>query len=454
MKLKYTLPLLGLGLSSLAVNAQSNDWITDTIHMEENYKKTVYYSLENGSLKSVDNDTWHLGFRADLFSVGVYANHAGANVRVFELFDADASTKFGTDLTGDTASVTAADPSKELFNSITSWDTGALNQNRDVTERFDLGWGFYDMGSHTIEGDKIYLVTTNTNAYQVWIEKDLPFGVTNPPEWTFHIADIDGNNSQTIVHYSKPDYENRLFAYLNLETKTFQDIDPENKDWDFQFTRYKELVSQGPVSMWYPVTGVLSNQNPLSNETRPTLAIRGEDALTAVWSTALESEMNTLVNGIGRDWRLSPNQDGGYNMDTVTYFIKTSNSAVWQLEFLLANQGTSTDSSVTPGMIVLRKKEVEKGVSIDEINTKFNSLVIAPNPASTNVTILIDAKENMKNASISISDISGRVLNNQVLAIEKGNQQIPLDISNLTSGMYFISITADQVKITNKLIVK
>ena len=71
---------------------------------------------------------------------------------------------------------------------------------------------------------------------------------------------------------------------------------------------------------------------------------------------------------------------------------------------------------------------------INEI-TQTSSIKIFPNPANKIITIY--SRENLSDATIQITDITGQIL------IEKTNQSgasFTLDISTQLSGMYFVSV--------------
>jgi hypothetical protein len=82
-------------------------------------------------------------------------------------------------------------------------------------------------------------------------------------------------------------------------------------------------------------------------------------------------------------------------------------------------------------------------VGITEIN-KNDNIVIYPNPANDNINI------DVKNYNeIIITDISGKVVMNLDSASTQNNT---IDISNLSNGIYFVTIKSDRQLITKKLI--
>ncbi len=82
------------------------------------------------------------------------------------------------------------------------------------------------------------------------------------------------------------------------------------------------------------------------------------------------------------------------------------------------------------------------GTSINETNSKTKEISIFPNPANTEINIVLPANEN---AQIEISTAMGQV-------IIKDQNKNTIDISNLTNGLYFISVKQGQQSYTQKLI--
>ncbi len=82
------------------------------------------------------------------------------------------------------------------------------------------------------------------------------------------------------------------------------------------------------------------------------------------------------------------------------------------------------------------------GTSINETNSKTKEISIFPNPANTEINIVLPSNDN---AQIEISNAMGQV-------IIKDQNKNTIDISNLTNGLYFISVKQGQQSYTQKLI--
>lgn len=92
---------------------------------------------------------------------------------------------------------------------------------------------------------------------------------------------------------------------------------------------------------------------------------------------------------------------------------------------------------------------------ISEVNSVVkNSFILYPNPASENTTIAFDIVENNK-VSVFVYDVLGNLVSivSQNNSFEKGNNTISLNTSNLSSGIYYISLEVNGAKETKKLVI-
>lgn len=448
MKIKSLL-LAGLlaGITS-GVNAQS--WITDSFTVGANYKDNVFYSLKQGETKKVEANNWHLGFSAARMDAGIITNSADKSVKVY-LLSTDTTT-FGTDLTADFLTVVNDSATKTPFyNSNVTWETGAFNQNS--AGGFDYGWGTYDMSSHLVKGKAIYALTTATDTFQFFFQSKNGLSTTaNGPIYDFKYAKIDGSSviSKSIA-LGQTAFEGQNFVYYNIDTDTLISREPKSADWDILFTNYNDESVQFSFQ-WYKVFGALANKNTSIAKYAVDEFVQHDtlkyDELNLTYDTAIAS--------LGYNkWKATAN--GGTAFDTISFFVKTAAKDIYQVVFTQFVSGLDT---VNPGKIVLQKRLVyeepaDTGTSIDRLNTSINALVLAPNPVSNgNTNLVIDAKENINNVVLSVSDINGRVLYTQNIKVRQGFYQYPLSVSNLSNGMYMVTLKGEGVAQTQKLIVQ
>ncbi len=93
-------------------------------------------------------------------------------------------------------------------------------------------------------------------------------------------------------------------------------------------------------------------------------------------------------------------------------------------------------------------------IGINEItNSSVNLFSCMPNPANNTTQISYELK-NTENATIIITDITGRTVKTINQGTQaKGNYAVDVDLSNLTSGTYFYTLKTPTATATDKLIV-
>jgi hypothetical protein len=84
-------------------------------------------------------------------------------------------------------------------------------------------------------------------------------------------------------------------------------------------------------------------------------------------------------------------------------------------------------------------------------NSNGNIFTVFPNPAGSRIQISLSPSEN-KNVSITIRDIQSKALYSK--NVEVASSIITLDDTNLSSGLYFITLSKNGVSSTRKLIIQ
>ena len=138
---------------------------------------------------------------------------------------------------------------------------------------------------------------------------------------------------------------------------------------------------------------------------------------------------NTSTNGVTYAWNFGDGNTSTLQHSTNTY-ISTGNYTVELTTFSTDTCFTSTNSQMVNVVIT----------SIDK-KAILNKIKIYPNPANSFIEIKTDLDYN----SISIMDVTGK-------AIKQLDSQTKIDISDLTSGIYFIKITGKENTVIRKFV--
>ena len=408
------------------------------------YPLDVFYSLKNGIQKTDSNRNWHLAFEMTPFpatDVAVLANFAQTGIKVWSL-NRQASTSFTTLSASDTVGKTS--DARALYNGPRSWGFGALNRTRAAGNPFDYGWGQYDMISHDLTGDSLFLIKLGNTAYKIWIQNyesgGQPLGLDSIG-YTFRIATWDNSIDRTVTVRRGPSYVGRNFAYYNILTNTWRDREPATSTWDLVFTRYADTVYQGPTPVVFPVMGILSNKG---------CEVAKVQGLTPNETTFMAQAYDTRTDKIGDDFKytVGSGQNTTFALDTVSYFVKSRSS----MEYYLL-QFTRFDGQAT-GKTVFRKKLLGVVTSVGgtpAAATPFFTL--APNPANSNASLMLDATE-AASGTIVVADLSGRLVQRYPAQFKKGMNAFAISTSSLPAGTYIVTAIGGAWKTSAKLVVQ
>ncbi|MBL57103.1 MAG: hypothetical protein CMP61_07950 [Flavobacteriales bacterium] len=408
---KITL-LISSALTVFGLNAQ----ITDTVSLGAEYVNDVYYSLENNEVKTVERD-WDIAFQVSGMSSTIRINGA-SGTELYNYPNGDISHWSSIDTSGISSWT-------KYYNSDSSWSKGAFSQTS--SGMFDLGWGIYNMSTHYVTGDSLFIIKLSNLEYKkLWIDR-LASGV-----YYFKYSDLDGSN-EVLDTLKKDDYINKNFGYYSIQNEVEIDREPDNTSWDLVFTKYGKAITP---SYYMGVTGVLGNDGVSVNEVS---GIHNEDADT------LNTSFSNSISVIGYDWKTYDYLTRQYSAnDSLTYFIKAKDSQLWKLVFT----GFGGSSS---GNFYFTKEKITSSVGTQELN--ISSVGTFPNPASNLLNIVFDQK-NADESKIDIYNISGVKIYSNTIQGHRGINTLKLNVDNYASGLYMINISSQGGSILSKIMVK
>ncbi len=434
---KVLLILTLLGLKTFAFSQTA-----DSISMLPGNALDVYYNLSTGHVDTVRNNNWHIAFAmrkavppmqtAQAASILI---NEGRNVEIFK------SSKLISQWSSFDTAGWMTWPT--FFNSDSSWDIGALNVDRNLTNPFDYGWGQYSQTSHDVVGTHIWLIaiTTSPNPADPKTLKRLAIQkISFDTLWIFTLSNVDGSDSTTLT-IKKSNFNNKLFAYVNVLSKTVIDREPQMGTWDLLFTKYKSLVTLYGQTLMYPVTGALHNPALVTAKLAAPLAS------TTVPANTLTFKPN--IRTIGWDWKIITVTPGAWPIkDSLAYFVKTGPYSYYRIAFKEYFANSSSQ------YIKFNKTPFTNLTGNNNLSKSEGSLTVFPNPASHMVSVeaIFDRKVNQLN--VRIFDMTGQEVMKQNYSNVSGLFSAQLNINQLGSGLYFISLEADGSAFTQKLILE
>ncbi|NRA12960.1 MAG: T9SS type A sorting domain-containing protein [Crocinitomicaceae bacterium] len=91
------------------------------------------------------------------------------------------------------------------------------------------------------------------------------------------------------------------------------------------------------------------------------------------------------------------------------------------------------------------------GIGLDE-NVLSNGIEISPNPTQGDFTIVISGIV-ADNMSVVITEANGKVIMTQELTNVSENMELPVDLNGMENGVYFVTITANDLKSVQRVVV-
>ncbi|GAB5466181.1 MAG: hypothetical protein Kapaf2KO_16170 [Candidatus Kapaibacteriales bacterium] len=413
--MKYFLLIIAAFGITLSSNSEE---IQVSAKGENEVSESVYFELENlAEVARHSNDNWDLAFAAtDVRRAFIHTNR---KYTVYVVPNSDFDT-FGNEI--DTEGYTEWEITA---NSESQWNHGSLNLGKDGFENndFDYGWGAYDISTHYVLGDKVFLLVSQDDMKQLVIDR------LASNEYVFKWANTDGTNIQE-GRVSKVDGTVPLFVKYDFETnESF--LTPDISTYDLVFEKYNSFIP-GP-NQYYPVTGIRSAPGVEVAE------LRGVDPNSA-FAPSMDAEIwSTNITEIGSDWKQFAG--GGYTIpDDLVYFVRRTNESgeVVGNVYRIIPKNFGSDISTL-------EIRVEGGNVEESSQTLVN---VYPNIVESGQQINLDAVTIWDGASITITDIKGNnIAQNEYFA---GN----INTTNLASGKYFVTISNNGSIFRTQFIVK
>lgn len=408
MKTKILLLSIAMGLSL----SNSANIIRDSVVMGASYTNDVFYKLSNRTKNVQSNLNYHIAF-SNMISQDdrFYATWINP-----EMVRAYVCTNYTVT---DFANLKNDATWRDLHNSDTSWGKGAFSQGKEVHPRYT--WATYS-GNGDLRGDSIYKIQikdTATGNYdteiKIWLKQRLSDNGNRT--WTIQYGKMDNSWDTTIVLNDLVNSQGNFMYYDFIKHKEVS-REPATSDWDLVFTRYNTL-SQG---IPYNVTGVLSNVNIETSFVE-------KDIQDVVLDDVQGLTWNKNINSIGYDWKIFNRMTFRFELEqnkTRIVSVPTASGTDYYAIQFVDFQGQSNGKTVFDYKFL---GSVSSTTSVVPLGFK-----LYPNPSQG--TIHIDHE--VKISNLKIINTQGQVVSNL------SNISKSLDISWLTTGIYFVQFTDEK----------
>lgn len=381
-----------------------------------------------------------------------------------------------------------------LNNSYDTWMQGAFDAHRDSSDPMDFGWGNYDITTHIITGDSIYVLKTIAGNFKAISVDQIASGV-----YTVTFSDLDGSNKVTKT-FDRTPYETKNFFYYSLANDQVKDLEPATSGWDIVFTRYLAFF---PGYGAYPVAGALSNRNVETSQ------VEFNTGSSYSLNDTLQFPFNNTISTIGYDWKTA-NQSGVIVHDTIMYYVKDQSGNINELKFsgyggsgngkmVFSVNGQPDSVSLSVGNVdqvyysLENKATVATNqdndwdiaffaqssfdaipVRINDVNgaelyvypnsdinywnavglkeRSVNVLSVYPNPTRHYINIALQADAG-KDLRATVLNENGQLIKSQSISPISGISQAKINVNDLSPGVYFLEVSGSGTIATTRILI-
>lgn len=420
MKKAITLTLL-ISLFFVKISAQT----LDTLTMGAGYSVQSWYKFETDKETKSPINNWDLAFSARKLDAAIWVNPNAT------LYKAVAPASAWATVTVDTLML-----KETQTNTDTSWFVGAMNRTQDGV--FDYGWGNYNVASHNVTGDSVYIIKSITDGK--W-RKLLIERLALDTSYFVRIADLNGANQSTF-EVKKGNYVGKNFGYYSFAANAQLDREPLAKDWDVTVSRHWGLTPDANgVFQSYLLTGFLQNNG---------VSVAKVTKRDTVNDSYAGQVFKPIINVIGADWKSFNLAINAWKLaDSTVYFVKAANSGKIYKMIFTGFGGTTT------GNCIFTRELVGQITSVKVADDKIAAFAVSPNPATDgNFTIVYDFGKVPQKADFQLFNLAGQAVYSQKLQNTEGVQTLQIPQLNLTNGVYLARLTFDGQTLVKKVVIQ
>ncbi len=404
--------------------AQQSGAVNDTVILGPGpgYSSEVYYNLATGAKAAVVRDKWDIAFRTSIMSASIITND-GSGVVLYT-----SKTKASGWAAWSAADTSGFNTWKPLYNSLKDWEMGAFNTYSKGL--FDYGWGTYNLDTHYLAGDSIYVLKLRSGEL---IKLLIVKKASTLNTYTIRYAGLDNSNEHLAVEVNCNPYTSKNFVGYSFTENAIVDFEPAiASSWDLLFTKYKGLSGTTP----YTFTGVLSNYNTgVARYSPVSLDFVAYDAAL----------IDSSRSKIGADWKKVKSDFSAYDITPSTvYFIKDKLGNIHKLIF--------KEFDMPTGRVVFEKQMLFTTGVDEKVKSGFNAAVY-PNPVSDVMNVVVNPGKS-KSVLITLLDLSGRSVVTRRYDLQSDDlSTLQIPVHELKSGMYMVKIQSGSNVISRKVVV-
>jgi hypothetical protein len=323
-----------------------------------------------------------------------------------------------------------------------------------LNQSITIPMGFYPgtNGTYTLDFSQIETLPSTAMVYLEDKKTGIWLNMRNQQFYEFN-AQTSDELDRFVIHFEPP-----IAMNISNETCLTNDgaisIDnPSNETWNFTLIKNGEIVKNINLSQGANEISQLQAGVYIAQMTNNSIVVSEEIVIENMGS--ITASIKAFENEVIKPYELISTEVNNPSNELMYQ---------WFLNQLTVGTGTSVSFAVSESGDYVLRLEAKQGdcLSADEITFKVDNTTSAgnvvfdetlrayPNPANELVTIVWNEKA-VNYETVRILDISGKTVQSIQLGGRIQGNQLQLDLTNISEGMYLISLEGKDVRRTVKI---
>jgi len=337
---------------------------------------------------------------------------------------------------------------------------GANIFNKGGADQPDVALNATDGGTYNETGSTVAINSGATDSIAITVPYMIPSTVGNyPVAVSSDMANTDSDPTNNVENYT---FRRDEYLYSRDDGNITGSISnvTSNPDGELKIGNVMEIFDDMEISN---VQVRLVNQSAAVGQ-----IVNAEiwyfDAGLSAFQYGGQTEDYTIANGDLGNFIIMPIDNGTYSAQAgdvllvmAHHFGGTNEVAFGYAQntgegtVLGFTEGATDPFQLTdPNAIMIRISDAPAGIDENALNANMS---VFPNPASDKATVSFEV-ENVQNATIVVTDLAGKVVNNVEVSVLSGANKVEINTASLAAGAYNVSLQANGASVTKKMIVR
>ncbi|WP_189683217.1 DUF6851 domain-containing protein [Salibacter halophilus] len=306
-----------------------------------------------------------------------------------------------------------------------------------------------------VTADTIFDTHKGLANYEMEFGFDESMDTTQLPAISTSVSSVDAGSMVYNPFESQWLNDSILIARFNI-----QDHDIEVEHVDVTVNYAKDLLGNSQSQGAFYDQFYFDTRNPhvLSAMTNTSIVNNGTDKLSAIivfdedMSSSVIPELSFSDTSVNSAFSIDYNASMWLNNTTYKLEYSINQQTLWRnnLEIYL-EKGSDLAGNTVVIDTVMSEFEVDLAATGINMNNPSGDIRVYPNPVKNGQEVIVELHSNISRTGVALKNVAGKTILNQTLVFE--NSRSGLKMSNIDSGIYFLTLYLENGPVTLKLVI-